>query len=169
MEMIRPRKVSRDKNGVRQTACLDVLRRERILHLGMFHAPPPGQKNKKKKSKAERYPFVVPLFYGFEFEEEPVIYLHLGLHSDTDERLRAIESNPRVFFTVESNLVPGLTATEVNATLNPWLSRQSRGWDLGYGSTCAFMVYLVVLILCAVFYKAVYWSEGRPGARVKAS
>jgi hypothetical protein len=23
------------------------------------------------------------------------------------------------------------------------------------------MVYLVVLILCSVFYKAVYWSEGR--------
>jgi len=36
-----------------------------------------------------------------------------------------------------------------------------RNWDLGYGATCAFMVYLVVLILCAVFYKAVYWTEGR--------
>lgn len=28
-------------------------------------------------------------------------------------------------------------------------------WDLGYGAVCAFMVYLVVLILCSVFYKAV--------------
>lgn len=36
-----------------------------------------------------------------------------------------------------------------------------RNWDLGYGATCAFMVYLVVLILCAVFYKAIYWTEGR--------
>ena len=36
-----------------------------------------------------------------------------------------------------------------------------KSWDLGYGASCAFMIYLVVLILCAVFYKAVYWSEGR--------
>ncbi|MEP9389455.1 sugar ABC transporter permease [Mesorhizobium sp. KR9-304] len=33
-----------------------------------------------------------------------------------------------------------------------------RNWDLGYGAAVAFMVYLVVLILCSVFYKAVYWS-----------
>jgi multiple sugar transport system permease protein len=37
-----------------------------------------------------------------------------------------------------------------------------KSWDLGYGSACAFMVYLVVLILCAVFYKAVFWSDARP-------
>lgn len=36
-----------------------------------------------------------------------------------------------------------------------------KDWDLGYGAVCAFMVYLVVLILCSVFYKAVYWNEGR--------
>ncbi len=36
-----------------------------------------------------------------------------------------------------------------------------KNWDLGYGAVSAFMVYLVVLILCAVFYKAVYWTEGR--------
>ena len=36
-----------------------------------------------------------------------------------------------------------------------------KDWDLGYGAVCAFMVYFVVLILCAVFYKAVYWTEGR--------
>jgi multiple sugar transport system permease protein len=30
-----------------------------------------------------------------------------------------------------------------------------RDWDLGYGAVCAFMVYLVVLILCSVFYKAI--------------
>ena len=36
-----------------------------------------------------------------------------------------------------------------------------KDWDLGYGAVSAFMVYLVVLILCAVFYKAVYWTEGR--------
>lgn len=54
---------------------------------------------------------------------------------------------------------PG-TATEL---LSIYTYRVSfRNWDLGYGSACAFMVYLVVLILCAVFYKAVYWTEGRP-------
>ena len=39
-----------------------------------------------------------------------------------------------------------------------------RNWDLGYGAAVAFMVYLVVLILCSVFYKAVYWSSNRPAA-----
>ena len=36
-----------------------------------------------------------------------------------------------------------------------------REWDLGYGAVCAFMVYLVVLILCAISYKAIYWTEAR--------
>jgi len=36
-----------------------------------------------------------------------------------------------------------------------------RNWDLGYGATNAFMVYLVVLIFCAVFYKAVYWRASK--------
>ena len=36
-----------------------------------------------------------------------------------------------------------------------------RDWDLGYGAVCAFMVYLVVLILCAISYKAIYWTEAR--------
>ena len=40
-----------------------------------------------------------------------------------------------------------------------------KSWDLGYGASCAFMIYLIVLILCAVFYKAVYWSEGRLARR----
>ncbi|MDH3474001.1 MAG: sugar ABC transporter permease [Rhodospirillales bacterium] len=44
-----------------------------------------------------------------------------------------------------------------------------KSWDLGYGATCAFMVYLVVLILCSVFYKALYWKEGRaPAARARS-
>lgn len=42
-----------------------------------------------------------------------------------------------------------------------------KDWDLGYGAVCAFMVYLVVLILCAVFYKAVFWSAGRPVRRAR--
>jgi multidrug efflux pump subunit AcrB len=35
--------------------------------------------------------------------------------------------------TVECNLAPGLTATDINATLIPWLEAQSRTWQLGYG------------------------------------
>ncbi len=37
-----------------------------------------------------------------------------------------------------------------------------KNWNLGYGAAVAFMVYLVVLILCSIFYKAVYW---KPSAR----
>lgn len=44
-----------------------------------------------------------------------------------------------------------------------------RDWDLGYGAVCAFMVYLVVLIMCSVFYKAVYWNEGRSKITRKAA
>lgn len=40
-----------------------------------------------------------------------------------------------------------------------------KAWDLGYGAVCAFMIYLVVLILCAIFYKAVFWREGRQPRR----
>ena len=36
-----------------------------------------------------------------------------------------------------------------------------KNWDLGYGAVCAFMVYLVVLILCSVFYKAAFWDQAR--------
>jgi multiple sugar transport system permease protein len=44
-----------------------------------------------------------------------------------------------------------------------------KSWDLGYGATCAFMVYLVVLILCSLVYKALYWKEGRaPAARARS-
>jgi len=32
-------------------------------------------------------------------------------------------------------------------------------WNLGYGAAVSFMVYLVVLILCSVFYKAIYWKS----------
>jgi multiple sugar transport system permease protein len=53
---------------------------------------------------------------------------------------------------------PG-TATEL-ISIYAWRVN-FRNWDLGYGAVCAFMVYLVVLILCSVFYKAIYWTEGR--------
>jgi multiple sugar transport system permease protein len=53
---------------------------------------------------------------------------------------------------------PG-TATEL-ISIYTWRVN-FRNWDLGYGAVCAFMVYLVVLILCSVCYKAVYWTEGR--------
>ncbi|WP_287322771.1 sugar ABC transporter permease, partial [Mesorhizobium sp.] len=38
-------------------------------------------------------------------------------------------------------------------------------WNLGYGAAVSFMVYLVVLIMCSVFYKAVYWKSADQGAR----
>ena len=44
-----------------------------------------------------------------------------------------------------------------------------KDWDLGYGAACAFMVYFVVLILCAIFYKAVFWQEGRASATRRAA
>ncbi len=40
-----------------------------------------------------------------------------------------------------------------------------KNWNLGYGATVAFMVYLVVLIMCSIFYKAVYWKSVDTGAR----
>ena len=40
-----------------------------------------------------------------------------------------------------------------------------KNWDLGYGAACAFMVYFVVLILCSIFYKAVFWQDGRAPKR----
>lgn len=56
---------------------------------------------------------------------------------------------------------PG-TATELLSIYTYRVSFKS--WDLGYGASCAFMVYLVVLILCAVFYKVVFWKQGRPAS-----
>lgn len=47
---------------------------------------------------------------------------------------------------------PG-TATEL-LSIYTWRVN-FKEWDLGYGAVCAFMVYLVVLILCSIFYKAI--------------
>ena len=35
--------------------------------------------------------------------------------------------------TVQADLLPGVTATEVNNQLAPWLKKQQRGWPSGYG------------------------------------
>ncbi len=52
---------------------------------------------------------------------------------------------------------PG-TSTEL---LSIYVYRVSfRSWDLGYGSVCAFMIYLVVLILCKVFYATLSQAGG---------
>lgn len=53
---------------------------------------------------------------------------------------------------------PG-TATEL-LSIYTWRIN-FRNWDFGYGSVVAFMVYLVVLILCSLFYKAMNWQEGK--------
>lgn len=39
-----------------------------------------------------------------------------------------------------------------------------RDWDLGYAAVCAFMVYLIVFILCTLFHRAMNWQ---PGARAE--
>jgi multiple sugar transport system permease protein len=53
---------------------------------------------------------------------------------------------------------PG-TATEL---LSIYVYRVAfRDWDLGYASVCAFMVYLVVLVLCTAFHHAVRWQGDR--------
>ena len=57
---------------------------------------------------------------------------------------------------------PG-TATELLSIYTYRVNFKS--WDLGYGAACAFMVYFVVLIFCSIFYKAVFWQEGRPTAK----
>lgn len=52
---------------------------------------------------------------------------------------------------------PG-TATEL-LSIYTWRIN-FRNWDFGYGSVVAFMVYLVVLIMCSVFYKGITWKRG---------
>jgi multiple sugar transport system permease protein len=52
---------------------------------------------------------------------------------------------------------PG-TATEL-LSIYTWRIN-FRNWDFGYGSVVAFMVYLAVLIMCSIFYKAITWKQG---------
>jgi multiple sugar transport system permease protein len=52
---------------------------------------------------------------------------------------------------------PG-TATEL-LSIYTWRIN-FRNWDFGYGSVVAFMVYLVVIIMCSVFYKGITWKKG---------
>jgi len=57
---------------------------------------------------------------------------------------------------------PG-TATEL-LSIYTWRIN-FRNWDFGYGSVVAFMVYLVVLIMCSVFYKGITWKQEIEGIR----
>jgi len=58
---------------------------------------------------------------------------------------------------------PG-TATEL-LSIYTWRIN-FRNWDFGYGSVVAFMVYLVVLIMCSIFFKGITWKKGMEGTRV---
>jgi multidrug efflux pump len=49
------------------------------------------------------------------------------------EPSKILRRNRAKTVTVESSLVPGVTATEVNDTLIPWLEQQRDGWEIGYG------------------------------------
>jgi multiple sugar transport system permease protein len=58
---------------------------------------------------------------------------------------------------------PG-TATEL-LSIYTWRIN-FRNWDFGYGSVVAFMVYLVVLIMCSIFYKGITWKQGMERTKV---
>jgi multiple sugar transport system permease protein len=81
----------------------------------------------------------------------PIIALVLLLRS-----IEAFKEFDKVFILTGGG--PG-TATELLSIYTYRVNFKS--WDLGYGATCAFMVYLVVLILCSILYKALYWREAR--------
>lgn len=103
MKMLKPFK-SQEKcdDAISQARCIDVLRREKILHLGLFHAADPNNPG------AEEYPYVVPQTYGFDFKDDkPVIYMHLGNRPE-NPILKAITGNPNAYFAVEADvqLVP---------------------------------------------------------------
>ena len=71
--------------------------------------------------------------------------------------------------TVESQLLPGFTATQINAGIEPWLEEQQRGWPFGYswefggeaetsgkanesiGAKLPIAVVLIVMLLIAQF------------------
>ncbi|HWU90221.1 MAG TPA: sugar ABC transporter permease [Kofleriaceae bacterium] len=75
----------------------------------------------------------------------PIIGLVLLLRS-----IDAFKEFDKVFILTGGG--PG-TATEL-LSIYTWRVN-FRDWDLGYGAVCAFMVYLIVLILCSVFYKVI--------------
>ena len=82
---------------IRDTACDDILRRGQILHLGLF---------RPDDSAVVKYPYVVPLIYGFDYDCEndaPVIYMHAGNRKDSI-KLRAVKNNPHVSFAVETDV-----------------------------------------------------------------
>lgn len=86
------------KDAIRQSECFNVLRRGKILHLGLFHAKDPEDPD------AVNYPYVIPIFYGFDCKDDiPVIYMHLG-HWPEKPRLKSIMKNPHVYFSVESDV-----------------------------------------------------------------
>ena len=43
-----------------------------------------------------------------------------------------------------------------------------RDWDLAYAAVCAFMVYLVVWVLCSAFHAAMNWQTGERANREPA-
>jgi nitroimidazol reductase NimA-like FMN-containing flavoprotein (pyridoxamine 5'-phosphate oxidase superfamily) len=89
---------------IRDAACDNILRRGRFLHLGLF---------RPDDSAVVKYPYVVPLTYGFDYDCEndaPVIYMHAG-NSEKSTKLRAVKENPHVSFAVETDvqIVPSAT------------------------------------------------------------
>jgi len=87
---------------IRNAVCDNILRRGQILHLGLF---------RPCDSAIDKYPYVVPLIYGFDCENDiPVIYMHAG-NRENSTKLRAVKKNPHVSFAVETDvkIVPSAT------------------------------------------------------------
>ncbi len=81
---------------IRDTACDNILRRGQILHLGLFRP--------NDDSPVANYPYVVPLVYGFDCQDdEPVIYMHSG-NEKKSTKLRAVKEKPFASFAVETDV-----------------------------------------------------------------
>lgn len=64
----------------------------------MFAAPDPNHPGR------EKYPYVVPLMYGFDCEDDiPVLYMH-GTSRPNSRKLHAIRRNEHVAFSVETDV-----------------------------------------------------------------
>lgn len=68
---------------------LKIIKKTKVLHLGLFDGP---------------YPYVVPLHYGYEYQNGLLIFY---MHSAKEgHKLDLIRQNPRVCITLETDITP---------------------------------------------------------------
>lgn len=65
----------------------NIIHKARILHLGMFD---------------EEYPYIVPLHYGYSFNEDQLIFYMHGAKSG--KKYELINTNPSVFIEIETDI-----------------------------------------------------------------